>query len=410
LWGQGASEPPQLVTNCLKVDGPLDTVLLKACFAEVERRHESARTGIELIDQTPVQRIHPPGRFVFEVTDLSQVPSQQQDDEARRLIDRIRVQARPFGSAPFLEVHVFRTGPQAHIIFVALNHMIADATSLDILMGEVCYLYEALENGKQPSLPALAMQYAEYALQQRTASRQDNFKQLARLATQRLEGAGRLRLPADNASRPQRGEQPTYQPIAFPSEFSDSLKSVGRKYRATPFEVFLSAIVASLASWSDNGFVSIAFVNNTRTSSALASLLGNFVDLLFMKVDIRDQPTFAELIDRTKQACRDALRDFELPSYLVTHNPAGLASIAINWVSAPDSSFLRPAALSPNLRTQIFLTKPMWPYMSFDVWFSIWNASSGLRGFIQYSPSALRPETVRAQITRVRQALGAVRA
>src|SRR4029077_2830577 len=53
------------------------------------------------------------------------------------------------------------------VLLVTMPHLVTDAWSMGIFFRELPAIYEALRRGEAPSLPALPIQVADYALWQR---------------------------------------------------------------------------------------------------------------------------------------------------------------------------------------------------------------------------------------------------
>src|SRR2546422_5314059 len=56
---------------------------------------------------------------------------------------------------------------QEHRLLLTIHHIIADEWSMELLQREVSQLYEAFAHGRPSPLPALPIQYADFACWQR---------------------------------------------------------------------------------------------------------------------------------------------------------------------------------------------------------------------------------------------------
>src|SRR3569833_1767559 len=84
-----------------------------------------------------------------------------------------------------------------------MHHIISDGWSLGILFSEGSTLYAAYLQGKKDPLPALAIQYADFAAWQRAQLTSEESERQAQYWRDALSGApDRLELPTDRV-RPQ---------------------------------------------------------------------------------------------------------------------------------------------------------------------------------------------------------------
>src|SRR5690606_31744859 len=59
--------------------------------------------------------------------------------------------------------HVWRLAPDDHLFVLTLHDIVADAQSLAVLQNELWATYDALAQGRDADLPALELQYADFA-------------------------------------------------------------------------------------------------------------------------------------------------------------------------------------------------------------------------------------------------------
>jgi amino acid adenylation domain-containing protein len=128
----------------LVLAGNVQKEKLQRTFRELIRRHESLRTSFEIVEDEPVQRIHPEENCKFQVTNFK--------------LKHIENFLRPFdlSRAPLLRVGLMGAGRGEHILMLDMHHIISDGTSLEIFAREFTVLY----SGKE--LPGLRIQYKDF--------------------------------------------------------------------------------------------------------------------------------------------------------------------------------------------------------------------------------------------------------
>ena len=147
--------------------GNLDLAAFERSFTDIARRHETcARPSMcwmaSRFRSSPLSR-----NWHVDVIDLQGLPESDRDVEAMRLV---RAEARrPFDlrRGPLLRPTLYRLNQDTHLLFVVMHHIISDAWSMGILTRELMTLYNALVANQPATLPALEIQYADFAAWQR---------------------------------------------------------------------------------------------------------------------------------------------------------------------------------------------------------------------------------------------------
>jgi tyrocidine synthetase III len=67
-----------------------------------------------------------------------------------------------------LRVQLVEKAPDDYIVIAVLHHIAADGWSMRILLREFTEIYKALVTGMQPFLSPLGIQYADYAVWQKS--------------------------------------------------------------------------------------------------------------------------------------------------------------------------------------------------------------------------------------------------
>ena len=171
LWFLDRLQPdssPYNQSAALRLTGELHVQALLRTFTEIVRRHAPLRTAFVEIDGEPRQVAAAPAPVPVPVIDLTGIPDDVRDLEAARRITREA--ERPFDllCGPLLRLHLLRHGQDDHVLIVNVHHIASDGWSIGILIHETTVLYEAFVLGMPSPLPELAVQYADFALWQRS--------------------------------------------------------------------------------------------------------------------------------------------------------------------------------------------------------------------------------------------------
>src|SRR5262249_38767939 len=151
----------------LRLDGVVDVAALECSFDEVISRHETLRTRIVMVDGEGVQVVDPPGEFRLEVVDLSLLDAVARETRTQDLMRSHAVQPFDLKNGPLFGALLLRLTVEEHVVLVTMHHIVSDGWSMGVLRRELGMLYTAFSQGRPSPLPALAVQYADYALWQR---------------------------------------------------------------------------------------------------------------------------------------------------------------------------------------------------------------------------------------------------
>jgi amino acid adenylation domain-containing protein len=331
LWYVSQLDPESALYNvpmAVRIEGDLDTAALQAALDEVVRRHEVLRTTFVADAGVPLQVIGPARAVPLTLADVTALEERQREAEARRLVDAEA--ARPFdlATSPLLRAALVRLDAREHIVVVTMHHIASDGWSIGVLVREVAALYEAFHSGRPSPLPALPVQYADFAAWQRDwLSGQVLEAQLAYWTTA-LAGVPALELPTDRPRPPSPRHEGGLREWRFPDELAKRLRALGRQEGATTFMTLLAGFVAVLHRYTNQQDFAVGTPIAGRTRSELEGMIGFFVNTLVLRADLHGDPSFLTLLRRVRETALGAYAHQDLPyERLVTElhsdRPAG---------------------------------------------------------------------------------------
>ena len=170
LWYLDQVESGTAVYNipqAFRLKGRLDVEVLKKALGTIVERHESLRTTFESEEGTPLQVVVECSTFEVDEVDLS-----GEEDPVAVATARCEQAARAgfdLEKGPLVRASVFVVGPDDHVLFLNVHHIICDGWSLALLFAELSKLYAALAAGRPSPLGEQEIQYADYAIWQQEA-------------------------------------------------------------------------------------------------------------------------------------------------------------------------------------------------------------------------------------------------
>ncbi|HKV10754.1 MAG TPA: amino acid adenylation domain-containing protein, partial [Thermoanaerobaculia bacterium] len=317
LWVIDQLEPGSPVYNipaAVHLTGALDPAALAAAFAEVALRHEVLRTTFELAGQEPVQRIAPPAPVPLPRVDLSALPEDRREAEARLLAREEALRPFDLRRGPLLRLALLRLAEEEHVLLLALHHIVADAWSMEILIREVSETYSALREKRLPHLALLPVQYADFALWQRRALTPEALDELLRYWRERLAGAPLvLELPSDRPRPAVPSGRGGSVALLVPAAAAEAVASLARREGATLFMTLLAAFGALLHRYTGRDDLVLGTDVANRDRVETESLIGFFVNQLALRLDTGGAPPFHALLRRVREAALGAYAHKDLP-------------------------------------------------------------------------------------------------
>jgi hypothetical protein len=405
LWFLDQLQPESAFYNvpvAVRLSGPLNIAALEQTLTEIIRRHEVLRTSFPEQHGKPVQVIAPAVNFSLLVTDLSGVEAEEREGVARRLAEAEAEQPFNLSIGPLLRASLLRLGDEEHIALFTMHHIVSDGWSVGVLLREVAALYEGYSQGQSTPLPELIIQYADFAIWQREWLTSEVLERQVSYWKRQLEGATKLLdLPTDKP-RPLlqsfRGGRLTR---SFTPELSAKLRELSRNEDVTLFMTLLAAWHTLLYRFSNQEQISVGTPIANRNRIETEMLIGFFANTLVIHGDLSGDPSFRELLRRTREVCLGAYAHQDMPfeklvevlqpERSLSHMP--LVQVWFAFQNAPESK-LQLVGLSLSLLTIENSTA------KFDLGLNMEDTAQGLVGTLEYKTDLFNASTAKRFITQ----------
>ncbi|HET6978715.1 MAG TPA: condensation domain-containing protein [Pyrinomonadaceae bacterium] len=305
------------ISMAVRLEGKLNVAALKRALGALVRRHEVLRTTFDVTADggQPFQSVHPPPSYwPLPLTELGHLPPPARNEEMRRLI--AAEAARPFNLAagPTFRTALLHLGVDEHVLLLSLHHIVADGWSLGILVRELTVLYESFVTNVTSPLPALPIQYADFAVWQREWLQGEVLKkQLDYWRRQFTDLPSALELPTDYPRRTVQSFRGGREFISLDEKVSKELKELGQREGATLFMTLLTAFQLLLHQYSGQDDIVVGSNIANRNRGAIEKLIGFFVNNIVLRTSLAGNPTFCELLARTRDVTFGAYAHQDVP-------------------------------------------------------------------------------------------------
>jgi acyl carrier protein len=293
--------------------GKLDVGNLERSFDEIVRRHECLRTHFDMVGDAPMQVIDAPSLFRIEVFDISNVSATHRKAKAREIVGELRQTPFNLEAGPLFRVGLLRLSPEEHQLIVVMHHIISDGWSAQVLLRELSALYNAFAQQKPSPLPELPVQYADFAIWQRTQRYSEALEPQIAYWTGRLADASLLNTPLDRPRPDRCSYEGAKQVVTFSPELTVALRKLADREGVTLFMLLFAAYAGVLSCWSRHVDVVIGTPIAGRNQSSLERLIGFFINILPLRIDMSGDPSFREVLKRVKDETLNAFAHPDLP-------------------------------------------------------------------------------------------------
>ncbi|MFF4323838.1 amino acid adenylation domain-containing protein [Streptomyces sp. NPDC001568] len=318
IWVLTQLTPEALAYNTqfsLRMRGPVNIDALETALTHIVARHEILHTTFHDGSDGPVQVVREPWRARVEAVDLTGIPEPDRDVE---LAARMRAQVATgfdVGILPLVRWHLFRLAADEWRLLQVEHHFAHDGWSAQLFLTELRDAYAAITAGEQPDLPALPVQYRDFAAWYRAWRETGDYADQVSYWRERLSGC-----PRDGATFAADRQRPVVRSsgggrlaVHIPAEVMGALDDLAARHGVSRFAVFLSAFAVQV--WQHTGeqdiVIGSALVN--RRQPGTDRLLGMFVNALPLRVGVDPAASLGELLRATMTVLLGAQDHQELP-------------------------------------------------------------------------------------------------
>ena len=401
--GEPTYNEPWAVDLC----GPLERPALAAALGEVVRRHPALRTRYVEVDGTPFQEAVEPLPVALPLVDLAALPAPRRERELDRALRAEVRRTFDLGRPPLLRPLLLRRGPSEQTLAMTFHHIAYDGRSEAIFMRDLSALYAAARDGRPPALPEPALAPAELARRQRAAWRGIPAAALAQ-QRRRLAGTPALELPGDRPRPPLRSPRGVAVRVELAAELVAPLRALAVAAGATFFHALLAAFAALLGRAAGRSRGVIGTTAAGRGAPESRELMGFFVNLLPLPLDLSGRPGLGALAARVGEVVRAAAAaQDEVPFQQL------VAALEPERNASRDAFFqvlfqLRPPLGIPDLAGIEARRRPVATGTAkLDLEMSLWESEGGLGGYCEASADLYDRATVQRLVERYRTLLAA---
>lgn len=292
-------------TLALKIQGNLDKSRLGDVLKEIAARHESLRTTFEMINGTPVQKIHDKADFIIGSESIDG------EDKIEGVIkDFVRpydLSKLPLFRAKLVEVNA-NGGESTYLLLFDIHHIISDGVSAAVIIKEINALYAG------EKLPELKVQYKDYCAWHKKLLSSGFIKKQKEFWAEQMSGEiPVLNLPLDYKRPVQFNPEGESLHLQVERSLTDRLKLFARENKTTLFTVLLSAYYLLLEKYTGQDDIIIGTPVAGRVHEDTSGMVGVFLNTLPLRNYPSPEKTIAGFIKETGRNCMRAFDNQDYP-------------------------------------------------------------------------------------------------
>ncbi|MDC9613220.1 amino acid adenylation domain-containing protein [Xenorhabdus khoisanae] len=364
---------------------------LNALFA----RHEALRSVFVTVDGQPQVGLLPTeSGLTMKKYDLRGAPDA--DGELKRLCMEEFGLSFDLAQGPLIRSSLIQRADDEYVFLLTLHHIIFDGWSLGILKSELSALYTAFVTGQPDPLPPLMIQYPDYAAWQRQWLSVERLQSQSDYWRTMLAGTPvLLDLPTDRPRPPLQSFIGSSLPINLDEELTKSLKRLSEQQGTTLFITILSAWAMVLSRLSGQSDLVIGTPCAGRGRQEIESLMGFFVNVLALRIDLSGTPDVTELLARVRQTTLAAQDNQDLPFEQVleivqpprrlAHTP--LFQVMFAWQNNEKIEWKLPAL-------EILPVDQLFDVVKFDLELNLFEEEGRIVGSLNYATALFDQQTI----------------
>uniref|UniRef100_UPI00069F69E4 non-ribosomal peptide synthetase n=1 Tax=Pseudomonas sp. MIACH TaxID=1078355 RepID=UPI00069F69E4 len=314
LWQLDPNSGAYNLPGAVRLKGALNLGAMEQAFASLVARHETLRTVFQRQADERLMQVAVQPSLAIEQLDLTALAPAEREHAVNDAATRQSLLPFDLEHGPLLRVQLLRLDAQEHVLLLTLHHIVSDGWSMNVLIDEFIRFYDAHERNEAPQLPALPIQYSDYALwQRRWLEAGEQARQLAYWQARLGDEHPVLELPTDHPRPAMPSYQGTRHTFAIEPALAAQLRTCAQQHNVTLFMLLLGAFNVLLHRYTGQGDIRVGVPIANRNRTEVEGLIGFFVNTQVLRTELSGQTQVAELLQGIKEHALGAQAHQELP-------------------------------------------------------------------------------------------------
>jgi amino acid adenylation domain-containing protein len=398
FWGLDQLHPGNPALNmplAWRCKGALNVAALERALDYLVVRHEVLRTTFDFENGQVVQVIRAPYHVALPVIDLRHIAEPDLDGEVSRLINLEARISLNLQRGPLFVAKLLKLSDVHHIVLVTLHHVICDGWSNGVALRDLAASYDAFLQQIEPDLPALPIQFGDYAIWQKdwlnSEAAQVSLEHWRKALGENLP---ELQLPQDGESRRTEPVGGDIETLLISGDLNTAARAFCAKHDVTLYMLLLGVFAAVIRynSGQDDFLIGSPCANRPPDTE---DLIGLFANPQIFRCRVNGEDTFLELLSKVRSWTLDAYEHRELPfeqlhEKLTSNGHAQNLRLQVYFLY--QKAFMQPQRLSSLEITPI---RSVSPGSMFEIMLGVVERAEGPRLQLEYNPNLFRQTTIK---------------
>lgn len=308
-------------------------------FEKIVERHESLRTNFDFLRGEIRQIIHENITLPLELIDLSNTSNNLKNAEELYIKEAetiFNLKTDPLFRIKLVKLGLI-AGKESYVFIFNAHHIICDGWSNDILLKELNQFYVGYRENKPIDLEPLSIQYRDFAAWKNSFLESDEVELHRNYWLNKLSGKLLPPLPINNLDNSIKDSRGQYYRFKINKDLKKSIDDFCADNEITLHILMVSITKVVLSYYSSQQDIIIASPVAERTHPELISQIGFYLNTLILKDSVKDEESFAELLNKVKKTIFDGLKHQVYPIDVLVndlcidnHSIESLFSIIVN--------------------------------------------------------------------------------
>ncbi|MHA4842637.1 amino acid adenylation domain-containing protein [Flavitalea antarctica] len=302
---------PYHIPTVLRLNGRLNEKALHYALQTIVKRHEVLRTVFMENDGKVFQQIRDYKEWELRVTDGTRYQNDSQ--QLHQLIENLIKHPFELARDYMIRADLVVLAPEEYILVVTVHHIASDGWSVSIIVKELVELYASFSEHREPLLPEVPVQFADYALWQRSYLQGDVMDRKVQYWKRQLSDTTPLQLPTDYPRPAVQSNRGSIIKFNINATLSKQLQRLSKEQGTTLYMTLLTCFKVLLHRYSNQRDICVGTPIANRIQKEVEELIGFFVNTLAIRTDVEGETSFNALLQKVKLITLEAYANQEVP-------------------------------------------------------------------------------------------------
>ncbi|WP_232832495.1 non-ribosomal peptide synthetase [Photorhabdus sp. CRCIA-P01] len=306
------------MVSAYTVSGKFELAAANLALKTIIDRHEVLRTVYHSDENGTWQVIKPEWSFEIAQSDISDIGKAGQEAWIEQAIQHEMTYRFDLAQDVMVRCHYISTSTEQGVLLFNMHHIASDGWSMGVLVKELVSLYQAYRQGRTNPLPALEIQYADYAVWQHSAEGESQLAAGLEYWRQQLSDLPPVHgLPLDYGRPANQTSHGRSYEFSLDNEVSKGLQQLALTQRCTLFMVLHAAFTVLLSRYGGQRDIVVGTPIANRLQTSLTPLIGCFVNTLVLRSECELEQSFIDYLRSVREVNLAAQRHQNVPFELL---------------------------------------------------------------------------------------------